>query len=274
MKFDYELIDSGNRRRLERFGKYIFDRPAPQAKWEKSLGSVWQKANAFYIREGKKREWVGKSLDSWDISLGDLTLELRQSPNNQVGIFPEQYENWKWIDEKIREAGRPVKVLNTFAYTGVASLVAANAGAEVCHVDGAKSSVNWCKESAKKSGLEGKVRFIVDDVIKFMTREVKRGKKYDAIILDPPAFGRGDKKSFTFEKDLLQLLDLVNELLSDNPLFVILSGHNQFVSSEDFLGLLKEVPKLRNAKGEAIDLLIPSKTGNDLPSSYCGRVEF
>ncbi|MBT3816818.1 MAG: SAM-dependent methyltransferase [Candidatus Magasanikbacteria bacterium] len=280
MNFDYELLDCGNERRLERFGKYILDRPCPQAIWKKKLdNTVWNNADAYYERTEKIKGWknVDTLPESWEITLENVNIELRPSINNQVGIFPEQLSNWLWLEKEIKKANRPVKILNTFAYTGVATIMASQAGedTEVCHVDGAKASVNWARKNAEISGLSNKkIRWIVDDVMKFMEREIKRGNTYDGIILDPPAFGKGGGTSWKFKQDLPKLLTLVNELLSDSPLFVILSGHAQGVSSKDLLTLLEDLPKLKGGKGEAIDLIIPSLKGNDLPSSVCGRVRF
>jgi 23S rRNA (cytosine1962-C5)-methyltransferase len=280
MNVDYELLDCGNGRRLERFGQYVLDRPCPQASWTKKLGKeVWQKAHAYYERTENKKGWIDLSTlpEIWQIQLNNLTIELRPSVNNQVGIFPEQLDNWLWMEKQIKKANRPLKILNTFAYTGVATIMASQAAAdvEVCHVDGAKASVNWARKNAEISGLQDrKIRWIVDDVIKFMIREVRRGNMYDGIILDPPAFGRGDNVSWKFEQDVYELLQLVNQLISDNPCFVIFSGHATNMISQDFVDLLEELPKLKGKKGEAMDLIIPSEKGNDLPSSMCGRVGF
>lgn len=278
-KFDYELIDSGNERRLERFGKTIINRPAPQAFWNRSgFLEEWKQADAYYERpENGTYKWSKESKfpENWTIQIDKLILELRPSENNQLGIFPEQLDNWRWMTKQIKEAKRPLKILNTFAYTGIATLMASTAAenVEVCHVDGSKSAVSWARKNAELSGLEKQpIRWIVDDVIKFMEREIKRGKKYDGIILDPPAFGRGAKGAWKIERDLPHLLELVEKLLSDTPCFVILSCHAIEFSAKDLANMIEVFPQFKEKKAEAIDLAIPSEKGNELPSSVCGRI--
>lgn len=277
-KFDYELIDSGNERRLERFGKTIINRPAPQAFWHRySELPEWKTADAYYERpENGKNKWskASKFPENWTIKIDNLTIELRPSENNQLGIFPEQLDNWRWMTKQIQKAKRPLQILNTFSYTGIATLMASNAAenVEVCHVDGAKSAISWARKNAELSGLEkNPIRWIVDDVVKFMEREVKRGKKYDGIILDPPAFGRGAKGTWKIERDLPTLLELVGKLISDTPCFIILSCHALEFSAKDLANMIEAFPQFQGKKAEAIDLTIPSKNGNELPSSICGR---
>jgi len=276
---DYELIDSGNERRLERFGKTIVNRPAPQAFWNRDgFLEEWKMVDAYYERnEMKADKWSKESKfpENWTITIDGITLELRPSSNNQLGIFPEQLDNWRWMTQKIQEAKRPLNILNTFSYTGAATLIASAAAenTEVCHVDGAKSVVSWARKNAELSGLEkNPIRWIVDDVVKFMEREVKRGKRYDGIILDPPSFGRGANGTWKIERDLPLLLELVGKLLSDNPCFVILSCHTAEFSEEDLAHMLENLPVFKGKKAEAIDLTIPSTKGNDLSSSICGRI--
>lgn len=278
-KTNYELIDSGNERRLERFGKTIVNRPAPQAFWNRNgFLKEWKQANAYYERpENEENKWTkdSKFPKNWTIQIDQITAELRPSSNNQLGIFPEQLNNWRWMTRKIKEAKRPLNILNAFAYTGMATLMASAAGenVEVCHVDGAKSAVSWARKNAELSGLEKKpIRWIVDDVVKFMEREVKRGKKYDGIILDPPAFGRGAKGTWKIERDLPHLLELVKKLLSETPCFVILSCHAVELTAEKLAQMLNQLPSFENKKAETVDLIIPSKKGNELPSSVCGRI--
>jgi 23S rRNA (cytosine1962-C5)-methyltransferase len=278
-KIDYELIDSGNERRLERFGETIINRPAPQAFWHRDSALLeWKQAAAYYERpENGENKWTKDSTfpENWTIQIENITLELRPSENNQLGIFPEQLDNWRWMTERIKEANRPLQILNTFAYTGIATLMASAAGenVEVCHVDGAKSAVSWARKNAELSGLEkNKIRWIVDDVVKFMEREVKRGKKYDGIILDPPAFGRGAKGTWKIERDLPHLLELANTLLSETPCFVILSCHAVELTAENLAQMLEEFSVFKGKKAEAVDLIIPSEKGNELPSSVCGRI--
>lgn len=278
LTFGYELIDCGFGRRLERFGEFILDRPAPQAEWEKSLGQdQWDKADAYYKRlDHGKGDWIDseKLSDNWRISLNELKLELRPSNNSQVGIFPEQLNNWLWMQKRIKDAKRPLNILNAFAYTGVASLAAASAAddVKVCHLDASKPAVSWARHNATLSGLENRpIRWIVDDTMKFMRREIKRGNKYDGIILDPPAFGRGAGSSWKFDRDIEELLDLSRELLSKNPCFFILSCHSQAHDSYSLAELLADANLARSEKIDTIDLTIKSEQGNDLASSICAR---
>lgn len=277
---DYEFLDCGDKRRLERFSNIIVDRPAPQAVWPKSSGIVeWNFPNArFDSSSHNQAGWLDLSLfpKNWQMQIDDITVKLRPSCNNQVGIFPEQLLNWRWVTRLLQKTNRPVRLLNGFAYTGVATLIASavNLNVEVCHVDGAKASVSWARKNSVLSGLDNSpIRWIVDDVIKFLEREVKRGRQYDAFVLDPPAFGRGQKSSWQLSRDLPYLLDLVNQLLSDNPLFVILSCHSPELTSRKLANMLEKLDAFRGYKGEAIDLTLFSNRGNDLTSSICGRIE-
>lgn len=276
---NYELIDCGDERRLERFGQMILDRPAPQAYHPKRLeDEVWQSAHAYYDRNDPKNpHWLDLSAfpNNWQMQINDLTFELRPSINNQVGVFPEQQTNWQWLRERLQNNSRPTKVLNAFAYTGVASLMASAAGphVEVCHLDAAKASVAWAKRNAELCGLpHAKIRWIVDDVLKFLHREIKRGQKYDAFILDPPAFGRSASVLWKLERDLPLLLECVNALMSDNPNFVILSCHSPDLTSEQLANQLEQLNAFRGRRAESLDLTIPSTNGNSLPSSICGRI--
>ena len=195
---EYHLLDSGDGRKLESFAGWILDRPCAQAMWPKRLpNKKWSEADARFDRTDAYR-WTSKRRlpNSWDLRLHDLTFEMRPTDFGHLGIFPEQGQSWKWIRQCIQEAhkqGRkPVRLLNLFAYSGAVSLSAAAAGAEVCHLDASKGMIAWARENAERSGLKAKpVRWIVDDVIRFLEREVRRGRKYDAIIMDPPSFGRG-----------------------------------------------------------------------------------
>ncbi len=192
----YEFLDCGDRRKLERFGTVVVDRPCPRAAWAPGLSAAaWQEADAvFHRRSGGDSAWEfrdGPPADDWCVTFDDITLGLRPAGNGQVGVFAEQLSNWRWIQEAVASAGREVSVLNSFAYTGAASLFAAAGGASVCHVDAAKSSVTQTRLNAGLSGLADRpLRLIVDDMVTFMEKEVRRGRTYDGIILDPPAFGR------------------------------------------------------------------------------------
>jgi 23S rRNA (cytosine1962-C5)-methyltransferase len=230
MQKGYELIDSGEEEKLERFGEYVLARPDPQALWQKRLpASEWKKADAWYERTGKEGKWhTRKDLPKeWQISFGGLTCIVRPTSFKHVGLFPEQLSNWRWMDALIRANGSTTKVLNLFAYTGGATLAAAEAGAEVVHLDASKTAVQWAKENAAASGLSEKpIRFIVDDALAFVKKELKRGNRYDGILLDPPAFGHGPKDElWKIEEHFLPLMELCRELLSEHPLFFLVNGY-------------------------------------------------
>jgi 23S rRNA (cytosine1962-C5)-methyltransferase len=218
----YKLIDSGNQHKLEQFADFLIVRPCSQAVWKPLLPS-WDKAHATFSREPGSR-WSGKLPPSWVVACEGLKFKISATDFGHLGLFPEHAMVWKWMQEKIRPKD---KVLNLFAYSGGATLAAAQAGAEVCHVDASKPVVAWARENAALNGLEkAPIRWIIDDGIKFLKREVRRGVRYDGIILDPPTFGRGNKgEVFKIERDLSELLELCKELLSSNPRFLILTSH-------------------------------------------------
>lgn len=242
---DYELIDSGDGEKLERYGRYVVARPDPQALWEKSLSAArWQAADAMFhgnpgARNGEAGGWrqAASMPKSWNIGLGGVKLAVHLASFKHTGVFPEQVANWEWMAKLIRArvkaiganaaAAQPVSVLNLFGYTGGASLVAAQAGAQVCHVDASKVAVTWGRKNAEISGLAVRpIRWIVDDAPVFLRRELKRGHKYDGILMDPPIFGRGPKgETWKIEKDLLTLLDVARQVLSPRPLFFLLNGY-------------------------------------------------
>lgn len=227
----YRLLDSGHGKKLEQFGSYIISRPAPTAMWAPQHKSLWNKAQAIYDRnQSEQWSYAKGSIDPWLIDLDHFKMELRLTPFGHLGIFAEQVDNWNWIHSKISSQPDPSKinVLNLFAYSGGSTLAAASAGAQVCHLDAAKGMVDWARSNAKLSGLENHpIRWIVDDVQKFLRREIKRGRQYDAIILDPPSFGRGPQgQVFKIEEHIEPLLELCKELLSDTPLFVLFSCHS------------------------------------------------
>jgi len=264
--------------RTERFGERIVTRSCPMALWpSKTRDGLDMKPDARFDRNETEKKWKkGKDMtDSWNISVGSLMAELRFSPNGQVGIFPEQHDNWQWIaDQVAKRTDKPLKILNLFGYTGMSTLHASAPHTEVCHVDGAKSAISWAKRNAELSGLaDANLRWICDDVMKFMEREMRRGNKYDAIILDPPAFGRGGGQIWKIEKDLPRLMGAVKELLVDDPAFVILSCHApKHYSASDMAQILERLPQFRGKKAEPIQLKIPSKQGNSLVASFGARV--
>ncbi len=248
----YSLLDSGNGEKLERYGEVVLRRPDPQALWLPFQNKeIWQSVQGKFSRNGTKTIWkIDKSVPKeWTINFEGLNFVIRPTSFKHVGLFPEQSSHWKWTEKIIKNAmskpkmDRPVSVLNLFAYTGGATLSCVRAGAEVCHVDGSKIAVQWAKENARASGLDDKpIRWIVEDCLAFMKREIKRGRKYDGIIMDPPAFGHGPHDElWKIEEDFQKLLGLANELLSDNPLFLIISGYSSGYSPTTYEQTLRQV---------------------------------
>ena len=233
---DYKILDMADGMKCERWGDYILNRPDPQIIWDtKSKSDAWDSAHASYIRSSSGGGYweVNKELPKvWQIKYDDMTFNLKLMGFKHTGIFPEQAFNWKLIKEKITKAKRPINCLNLFAYTGAASVAALRAGASVTHVDSSKGMVDWAKENVKSSGLSDKpIRFLVDDAVKFVKREIRRGHKYDIIIMDPPSFGRGTKgEIWDTEKDLFGLVELCTELLSDNPVLFIINSYTTGLS--------------------------------------------
>ncbi|MDD4931657.1 MAG: class I SAM-dependent methyltransferase [Candidatus Colwellbacteria bacterium] len=270
----YELLDSGSGEKLERYGNIILSRPDPQALWPKAMSEAeWNKASAYYGGEGKGK-WIERAEipEHWPIDFGGLKFNIRLSAFKHTGIFPEHKPNWEWMDNIIRDAGRQISVLNLFGYTGGATLAAAKAGAEVCHLDGSKVAINWAKENAKDSGLSDKpIRWILDDAATFVKREIKRGHKYDGVIMDPPAFGHGPNgEMWKIEDDLIPFLADCVKLLSENPLFLIMNGYASGYSAvaygnmvDNFLG--------EKGKTEIGELTITEKGRRNLPAGIFGR---
>lgn len=235
-KLDYELLDTGEGEKLERFGKYIFIRPYEDAVWLKTLGAKdWDKADGKFwsSKVGAKPGWQFDvkhpmlDKEKWEMEYKGIKFLASPTLFRHLGFFPEQASHWDFIEEKIKNAGREIKFLNLFGYTGVASLFALKAGAVVTHVDASKQSLNWAKENQEASGLSNlPMRILEDDVMKFLEREEKRGNKYDAVIMDPPKFGRGPKgETWKIEEMLTKLLSKVRKILSDKPLFIILTSY-------------------------------------------------
>ena len=235
---DYEILDMANGEKLERWKDVVLVRPDPQIIWkDKMFPNKWKNINAKYIRSntgGGRWEYSKKMPQSWQIEYGKLKFNIKPMGFKHTGLFPEQAVNWDWMIEKIKNSKKQIKVLNLFAYTGGATVACLYAGASVCHVDSSKGMVSWAKENVISSGLEKKkVRYIVDDVIKFVKREIKRGNKYDAIIMDPPSYGRGSNgEVWQFEKDLYGLIQLCIQVLSDNPLFLLINSYTTGISSK------------------------------------------
>ena len=250
MTDDYELLDSGDGRKLERFGKHVLARPCSQAMWRPCKSAAeWERADASFDREDGNR-WHGRSNlpKEWQIETAGIRFKLGGTDFGHLGIFPEQRAQWRWLRQRIEattavDSSRRLSVLNLFAYSGGSTMAAALGGAEVCHLDASKGMVEWARENARLNGLQDHpIRWIVDDAHKFMKREIRRGRKYDAIILDPPTFGRGaGGEMYKIERDLKDTLGLVKDLLSENPSFVLFSSHTPGLSqivAENILGQL------------------------------------
>jgi 23S rRNA (cytosine1962-C5)-methyltransferase len=279
---DYELIDTGNGERLERWGEFILRRPDPQVIWPAEQDSrFWDKADAYYHRSSKgggKWEYLRRELPPrWTISYNNLIFYVRPTDFKHTGLFPEQAVNWRWLIKKIKGASRTVKVLNLFAYTGAATVAASSAGAEVCHVDAAKGMVNWAKENFALSALGGKaVRFITDDVMKFVKREKRRGRLYDAVIMDPPSYGRGpDGEVWKLEDALYGLIEECMNILSSSPLFFLVNSYTTGFSPTVLENILKmQLQKKYGGIVEAGEVGLPVKaSGLVLPCGIYGRWE-
>lgn len=258
MTDDYELLDSGDGRKLERFGRYVLARPCSQAMWRPCKSEAeWAKADASFDREDGNN-WHGRANlpKEWTIETAGIKFRLGGTDFGHLGIFPEQRAQWRWIKDRA-SAARPsgLKALNLFAYSGGSTMAAALGGAEVCHLDASKGMVEWARENARLNGLaDHPIRWIVDDAHKFMKREIRRGRKYDAIILDPPTFGRGaGGETYKIERDLKDTLSLVRDLLTEKPSFVLFSSHTPGLSrivAENILGQL--FPSARLESGEML----------------------
>lgn len=240
---EYEILAMTSGQKLERWGDYTLVRPDPQIIWSENNTNLWSNAHAIYERSntGGGKWTIKKSLpSSWIINYQDLKFNLKLMGFKHTGLFPEQAYNWNIIRKTIKEANRHVKVLNLFAYTGAASIAALSAGAEVVHVDSSRGMVDWAKENVKINNLEDKpIRFLVDDVRKFVKREIRRGNKYDIIIMDPPSFGRGSKNEvWSIENDLAELIKDTSELLSENPLLFIINSYTTGLSKTVLENLL------------------------------------
>ena len=277
---DYELLDCSDGQRLERWKDFYLVRPDPQVIWKDAKKSpLWKKADASYTRSKKGGgAWNENTLpESWNISYEKLGLTFQVKPMGfkHTGIFPEQAVNWEWFSELIKNAGRPVKVLNLFAYTGGATVAAAKAGASVCHVDAAKGMVQMAKTNAELSGLrDAPIRYIVDDCKKFAEREIRRGNFYDAIIMDPPSYGRGPSgEIWKLEEQLGDLVELLTNLLSPEPLFFLLNSYTTGLSAATmgYMLSLKLTPEF-GGRVQAEEIGLPVRqTGGVLPCGASAR---
>lgn len=277
---DYKILDMSNGEKVESWNGVILQRPDPQIIWnEKQNMEVWNKVDAIYHRSktgGGYWENIKNVPSSWQIKYKELTFNLKLMGFKHTGLFPEQAFNWDFIIDKIKKEKRKIKVLNLFAYTGGATCASAYAGADVVHVDSSKGMVDWAKENIKSSNLEDKyVRFIVDDCIKFVKREIRRGNKYDCIIMDPPSYGKGaNGEIWSLEKNLYELVLLCMELLSDKPLFFIINSYSG-LSPIVIENVLKITNKNKNAKITSTEIGLPITNNNlILPCGIRGLVEY
>ena len=273
---DYELIKMDNGMKKERWGDYVLVRPDPQIIWNNNVD--FGKYDALYRRSNKgggSWEYKTKLKDNWQIKYKELTFNIKPMSFKHTGIFPEQAVNWDYMIDKIKNSKRNIKVLNLFAYTGGATVACLYAGASVCHVDSSKGMVNWAKENVNSSNLSDKnVRYIVDDVIKFVEREIRRGNKYDAIIMDPPSYGRGaNKEVWDIETDLFKLVNLCTKILSDNPLFILINSYTAGLSPKVLENILKLLIKQKGIITSGEIGLKEKNTGIILPCGIYGRWE-
>ncbi len=280
---DYECLDAGNGEKLERWGNVILRRPEPQAMWEINCDSQWNKAIGFYHRSnqgGGYWEFKDKLPEFWTVNYKDLKFKVTPTNFKHTGLFPEQATNWDFMMNKIKKAvseGKKVKVLNLFAYTGGATMACSKAGADVVHVDASKGMVMWAKENRDLCELtDHNIRFIVDDCLKFVLREYRRGHKYDGIVMDPPSYGRGpNKEVWKFEKNMTVLLDACLKILSDKPLFLLINAYTTGISNIVLANMLKTMMlPLYPGKIESGEIGLPIKRNNMiLPCGIYGRWE-
>lgn len=269
---EYALLDSGSGYRLERFGNYIVSRPDPQAIWERHLSErEWQKADATFIKKDGKEQWILQNTipERWLIRYKDISFYAKLTPFKHTGIFPEQSLNWDFITSVITKSNRVINVLNLFAYTGIASVVAAKAGAKVTHVDASRPSIAWAKENQAASGLsETSIRWILDDASKFVQREIKRGVRYDAIIMDPPVYGHGpDGEVWDFGKSFPELMSLCRQVLSDQPLFFVVNAYAISASALMLQNVLEDHLGDLSGKLEVGELALEETSRNRLLST-------
>lgn len=267
---DYEIIDAGNGEKLENWNGIILRRPDPQAMWDVPNYDEWKKADAHYIRSNKGGgmwNFKKKIPEHWNVCYKELTFKVSPTDFKHTGLFPEQAVNWDYMMNRIKNAGRPIKVLNLFAYTGGATMACSKAGASVVvHVDASKGMVEWAKENMHLSKLDNNfIRFIVDDCMKFVEKEARRGNKYDAIIMDPPSYGRGPNgEVWKFEKNIYNLIDACMKILSDKPLFFLINSYTTGISNTVLNNILKTtmLKKYKNGKIESGEIGLPITRDN------------
>lgn len=275
---DYELLDCSGGEKLERWGQYTLVRPDPQAIWRTPRSHPgWKRHDARYARSSTGGgAWEKRQVpERWTVEYGPLTFNVKPMNFKHTGLFPEQAANWDFAAGQIKKAGRPVNVLNLFAYTGGATVACAAAGASVCHVDAAKGMVAWAKENAKSSGLEAKpIRWIIDDCAKFVEREIRRGRRYDAVIMDPPSYGRGPSgEVWKLEENLWSFVELVAQVLSDEPLFFIINSYTTGLAPSVLTYILESiVTKKYGGHTVSDELGLPvTASGLVLPCGAAGR---
>lgn len=278
---DYEILDMANGEKLERWKNIILVRPDPQIIWTKKTNpEMWKNAHAIYNRSkqgGGAWNYQKKLPESWQVKYKDLTFNIKPMGFKHTGLFPEQAVNWDWMMEKIKQEKRQVKVLNLFAYTGGATVSCLSQGASVCHVDSSKGMVAWAKENVISSGLQDRpVRYIVDDVVKFVNREIRRGNTYDAIVMDPPSYGRGaNGEVWQFEENIAELVSLCMKVLSDDPVFFLINSYTTGISAKVLENLLR-ISMNKNAGGKfsSGEIGLPMTNSNlVLPCGIFGRWE-
>ncbi len=278
---DYEVLDTGDGEKLERWGKYILRRPDPQTIWPKADEGLWRKAQAHYHRSergGGEWEFLTRLPDRWTVSHQELKFYVRPTGFKHTGLFPEQSANWLWMADRIRASGRKeLKVLNLFGYTGGATLACAAAGAHVTHVDAAKGMVQWAKENRELSGIpETSCRWIVEDAMRFLQRETRRGNRYDGILMDPPSYGRGPSgEVWKLENELYGLIELSAGLLSEMPVFFLVNSYTTGFQASVLRNMIeKYVMKRFGGKRDCEELCLPVTAGGVLPCGASGRWEF
>ena len=278
---DYECIDAGNGEKLERWGNIILRRPDPQAMWYTDIDSKWKDIDGFYHRSksgGGNWEFFSKLDEYWTIRYKDLTFKVSPTGFKHTGLFPEQAVNWDFMMDKIKNSNRKIKVLNLFSYTGGATMACSKAGADVVQVDSSKGMTEWSKENMRLCNLEhNSIRFIVDDCLKFVKREARRGNKYDAIVMDPPSYGRGpNKEVWKFEDNIYKLIEACMDILSDKPLFFLINSYTTGVSAIVLENILKTtvLKKYPNGRVDSGDIGLPiTKNNLVLPCGIYGRYE-
>ena len=276
---DYEVIDTGDGEKLERWKNIVLRRPDPQAIWPKQRPELWTKADAWYHRStkgGGEWEFFKKLPERWSVHYGELEFYVRPTGFKHTGLFPEQAVNWDWMANLIQNAGRPIKVLNLFGYTGGATCACAAAGAHVTHVDAAKGMVQWAGENRKLSEIdETSVRWIIDDALKFVQREERRGNRYDGILMDPPSYGRGPGgEVWKLENELFGLVQACERVLSNNALFMLINSYTTGLQPAVLNNMLTmTVKKKHGGKVMADEIVLPVTCGGVLPCGASGRWE-